>query len=370
MTKEKIAIIDHVGQKAGMDYYTFLLAKGIIENGVPAIIISNFTVKENRIKCYPYFIGHTSSRVKKLWNHIIAFIKAARTCRRNGYKRAIVHLFSYEIKDVYALLILKLWRIKVIAIVHDVESLAQSGTSGLQGKIFGNLTEKLVVHNQFSYDTLLKKYGLLVSSKTKVIPHGNFHSLYVESISRQSARNHFSMQENIHYLLFFGQIKEVKGLEILLKAMPMLPENIHLLIAGKPWKNDFSQYESLIHQLGITHRVHTYIGFIEDSDRDLFMKACDLIILPYKQIFQSGVMLMAISYQIPIIASDLLPMKELISDNKTGFLFAAGNEVSLQQTIIHALKNPTLLQKIVQQAYKETERNNNWDKIALSFLCW
>lgn len=362
MNKVKIAIIDHVGIKAGMDHYSYFLAKGFESNHFRSIIISNFIVPD--IKSYSYFIGHTSSKIKKLVNHLIAFNRAAITCRVKGCKQAVIHLFSYEIKDIYALWILKLWGIKVTAIVHDVENLGHRDVKKYQKKIFFDLTDKLLVHNEFSYNALIANFGSTLSEKLKIVPHGNFNSLGAHKIPKEIAKAHFSMREDKIYLLFFGQIKEVKGLDILIKSMPFLPEQIHLVIAGKPWKNDFHPYEDLINQLGLEQRIIKLIKFVEDQERDLLFSACDLLILPYKKIFQSGVMLMAMGFKIPIIASDLLPMKEMITDEKTGYLFASENERSLSDVIIKAIANKENLSQVTDNAWIRAEEQCNWSEIA------
>ncbi|HTN16780.1 MAG TPA: glycosyltransferase family 4 protein, partial [Chitinophagaceae bacterium] len=318
--KRRIAIIDHVGSKAGMDYYTYMLASGLIQASCTVAVFSNFRREDDSIRFFPYFISHTHSTARKAWNHFAAFFKTALSCRRHGYKEAIVHLFSYTLKDLYALLILNIFGIKITAIVHDVQSFAGDDHPLSQQIIFKYLTSKLIVHNQFSYRVAAASFGDKLTAKMKIIPHGNFHNLAtVYPEQKAEARTLLHLDPAITYLLFFGQIKDVKGLDILIKAMANLPQNIHLLIAGKPWKNDFRFYENLIDQSNTGERIQKHIGFIEDRQRDLLFKACDLLILPYKEIFQSGVQLMAMSYKIPIVASNLEPMKELIRHGESGF---------------------------------------------------
>lgn len=366
----KTAIIDHVGSKAGMDYYTYLLARGMVHNGIAPLIISNFTVPDSNIKCYRYFIGHTANKLHKAYNHITAFLRSAFVCRREGCRHVVVHLFSYEPKDVYALRVLKLFNISVTAIVHDVESFARADSQRLQRKIFFDLTDRLIVHNRFSYEAVTAHYGASLAKKMKIVPHGHFHSLDKGTCTRDAARNRLGMEEDMQYLLFFGQIKEVKGLEILLKAMPLLPDNVRLVIAGKPWKNDFEQYQNIISDTAIEQRVVLHIGFVEDEMRNLLFKACDLLILPYKQIFQSGVQLMAMSYKIPVVASNLQPMQEAISHGDTGFLFESESPSDLATQITYALSEPGRLKQVAVNAWERTKEQNDWNTIAREMVFW
>jgi glycosyltransferase involved in cell wall biosynthesis len=110
------------------------------------------------------------------------------------------------------------------------------------------------------------------------------------------------------------------------------------------------------------------IRFIEDEERDVLFRAADLLILPYKQIFQSGVMLMAMSAGIPIIASDLEPMKELITQDKTGFLFESENESSLASMISAVINDSVLLDEVRNNAWTATEEKNSWGTIASAYI--
>ncbi|MBL7711774.1 MAG: glycosyltransferase family 4 protein [Chitinophagaceae bacterium] len=367
----RIAIIDHVGSKAGMDYYTYMLASGLTQASCTVAVFSNFRKDDSSIRFFPYFITHTRSNLKKAWNHFSAFLKTALSCRRQGYKLAIVHLFSYTLKDLYALLILHIFGIKIIAIVHDVQSFAGNDHPLSQQIIFKYLTDRLMVHNRFSYRVAADSFGKTVTAKMKIIPHGNFHSLAkARPEQKAAARALLHLDPAITYLLFFGQIKDVKGLDIRIKAMPHLPGNVHLLIAGKPWKNDFRFYENLIDQSDAGARIHKQIGFIEDEQRDLLFKACDLLILPYKEIFQSGVQLMAMSYKIPIVASNLEPMRELIRHGESGFLFETENELSLAASVREALSRPDLLPSVAETAWERTKNTNDWKEIANQIINW
>ncbi|MFA6151650.1 MAG: glycosyltransferase family 4 protein [Chitinophagaceae bacterium] len=369
--KEKIAIVDHVGAKAGMDYYTLLLAKGLTSYVETVGIFSNFSTQDSRIRFYPIFIQHASSYIKKICNHFFAFLHATIICRKESYNKVIVHLFSYGLKEIYALGVLKMAGLEIIAIVHDVESFAGKDKPLFQKIIFNHLADKLMLHNQFSSDVLTEKYNnKSVKAKVKIIPHGNFHDLPSKKLDKVEARKRLSISSNFIYLLFFGQIKEVKGLEILIKSLPYLPNNVKLIIAGKPWKSDFQAYQKIINNLGLNDRIETQIGFVEDIQRDLLFRACDIIVLPYKQIFQSGVLLMAFSYKLPVVASNLKPMKELIRHGETGFLFDSENEISLANTVSAAITALAISNIVSDCAWNEANEINNWNSIAEKIVNW
>ena len=85
-------------------------------------------------------------------------------------------------------------------------------------------------------------------------------------------------------------IKSVKGLDVLLKAMPEIIKsnpNILLLIAGKPWRDDFSKYEDLINDLKIRKYCQLEIKFIDHKDVSSFYSASDIVVLPYRKIYKA-----------------------------------------------------------------------------------
>jgi len=361
-----IGIIDPVGMKAGMDYYSGLLAKAFAKQNITCAIFSNFTVESNNVRNYPFFIGHSDSKIKKGHNFFIGFVQVIFACIRIQCKEVIVHMFDYGTKELISLSLLKLFRIRTIAIIHDVESFATPGTHRLRKFILSKLTDVLVVHNSFSAEKVLDIDPQL-NEKLTIIPHGNFHNLFVEPVAKDVARKKMNLSSDIRYILFFGQIKKVKGLDVAITALKDLPENIHMIIAGKPWKENFSTYDKLINELDLESRTTKMIRFIDDDERDILFSAADILVLPYNKIFQSGVMLMAMSARIPIVASDLEPMKTLIKTNETGFLFETGNADDLASVINKIINDRALLQQVTENAWHKTNTENDWDEIASSF---
>lgn len=365
-----IAIIDHVGTKAGIDEYTGQLAAGLVHNGIACMVVSNFTVGVPGVKSYRYFAHHLNSSVQKGINFVVGFFRAAWRCRASGYRDVIVHLFSYSLKDVYALLLMKLFGLRTTVVVHDVENFAKPGTSRWSRFMLHGLSARIVVHNRFSLEQMLALNGRDLESKTKIIPHGNFHTLPSPEPDRAAARKMLGLEDGRFYLLFFGQIKTVKGLDILLDALKELPEQGHLVIAGKPWKDDFSRYEEQMLRLGIGDRIVQMVRFIENDERDRLFKACDLLVLPYRQIFQSGVQLMGMSYKIPVVASDLAPNRELITHGHNGWLFASGDAADLAAVIKDIIAQPQQMPIVAQQAWNDCVTERNWDLIAHSYANW
>ncbi|MBP6455539.1 MAG: glycosyltransferase family 4 protein [Chitinophagaceae bacterium] len=366
--KNKIAIIDHVGIKSGMDFYTGSLAKGFTDNGFACSVFSNFDFEGDNISTYQFFESHNDNRILKGLNFFSGFIKSGFFAKKNNHKNVIVHIFSYQLKDVIAYFILKIIGLDITGIVHDVENLSNDKDT-FRRLILNKWCKKLIVQNKFSFDALCINEYEHLKTKTTIIPHGNFHSL-PSNISKEEARKKLNLALDKKYILFFGQIKEVKGLEILLQAMPMIGNTINLVIAGKPWKNDLSKYDKIITDNNLQHRIISMYRFIDNDERDLLFSATDVNVIPYKKIFQSGVLLMALSYKLPVIASRLLPFQEFLEDKKDVLFFENENVTDLSNKINLHFNNENDAQLRAENAWQKTKINNDWMEISKKMISW
>ncbi len=359
------AIIDSVGVKAGMDLYDINLAESLNINGVKTYICSNFNKKEHRDN---KFFNNDKDLffLAKLVDFINGHIKSFSFVRYNNFDKIIMHLFSFEIKDLFVLFLAsKIYKLRVILIVHDVSGFANKDNDFVKRIILNHMSKYLVVHNDFSKIKLLN-FNTQLINKIRVIKHGNFIN-EIDIIDKHIAKRKLNLDKDKKILLFFGQIKKIKGLEVLLKSLNLIKNpNVILIIAGKVWEDSFDFYQSLIDELGLEGRVILNIGYIDNCKRDLLFSACDLLVLPYKKIFQSGVLLMAMSNKVPIIASDLDPFKEVI-DDENGFTFKSEDCFDLAKKINLVINNEEVLNNVKSNAYNMMKNDYSWLKIAKNY---
>ena len=105
------------------------------------------------------------------------------------------------------------------------------------------------------------------------------------------------------------------------------------------------------------------IKFISHSDVSYYYSAADIVILPYRKIYQSGVLMMSLSYKKPVVVSDLPSFKEIIVDNRTGYIFESENSLDLSRVINKALDNPKLLEEIKENGYNLIASDYKWEAI-------
>ena len=366
----KIAIVDHVGIKAGMDYYSSSLAKGFVESGCECSVFSNFMgIDSESIKYHTFYEGHSKGNpFLKFTKFILATIKSSYISKQRQVDLVIVHLFSANIVTLLLLLIPRLFGLKVAVISHDISSFVDNDNSLIQNLIYNTLSNYIIVHNQFSFHELIKNITIKEQKKIAIIKHGGYLDHIGKPTGRSAVRKELELEDDGKYMLFFGQIKDVKGLDILLQAMVTAPQDVKLIIAGKPWKSDFSFYNELIYRYKLSDRVIKMVRFIEDEERELLFFAADVNILPYRVIYQSGVLLMAMSHGLPVIASDLPANKEIIIDGENGLLFKSEDATDLAKKVETFFNDSNIQNNMSEKALETIKCDYSWREIGLSYL--
>ena len=364
--KYTVAVIEPVGGHGGMDYYDLSLCEGIQKaGGSPVLITSDYL---NLSQTYPfpiltYFekVFSEPSTIQKILKHVKYLIKSIRFVKSEKIKIVHFHFFQFTLLELFNLTISFLAGLKIVATIHDVKSFSSRDNRFLKKMIFRYLN-KIIVHNQTSLRSIVN-YDPNLKKKCKTIHHGNFVNQIKKPTSEES-RKYLKLDPNIPVLLFFGQIKKVKGLDILLRAMTILKKQekpVLLVIAGKVWKDDFQKYDSYIRENELDEWIVKHIRYIPNDQVDYYYNACDLVVLPYKKIYQSAVLLMAMSYNKPVIVSKIGGMTEIISDSVNGYTFETGNANDLADRIQKIISNLEISQQIADKGFQYVLENYNWD---------
>ena len=366
--EHKIAIIDPVGIKSGMNHYDTFLCTSLDKLGIDTYIYSNFNVKSETIVSQPVFGTFFKNKLSQTFNFIKGMFKSVLDCRKNKINTVMIHVFSTHNMAIMTFAISKLFGLKIITISHDIFSFTNQDNKWYHHLIYNRWSDKIVVHNSFSLNHLLPQIEANMHSKVSVLKHGSFIGLPDNSISRKSARNVLNLDNQRQYILFFGRLKPNKRLDLVLRAMPNIDSSIHLIIAGHSGKDDFNKYQSIIDELDLSSRLVLDINYISEEKRELYFKAVDCLALPYELIFQSGVLLMSMSYGLPVVASQIPSFEEVIEDGKNGLLFEKGNVDDLAKQLNALMNNKNLMNEIPHNAISNMKENYCWDSIAKGYV--
>ncbi len=171
------------------------------------------------------------------------------------------------------------------------------------------------------------------TAKNKVLPHP-IYSNFGEPVNKPEARNFLHLNDE-KLILFFGFIRDYKGLDILLESMKILKNkiNLKLIVAGEFYSNE-DKYKKLITDLDIKDSLHMFTDFIATSEVKYYFSAADAVILPYKSATQSGIVQIAMNFRKPVIAANVGGLGEVIKNNETGFIVDKENPAQLAEAIL------------------------------------
>ena len=200
------------------------------------------------------------------------------------------------------------------------------------------LCDHILVHTPAMKAELASDFGIS-SSRVTVIPFGINNTCPSTTLSYGEARRRIGLDQSDKVLLFFGQIAPYKGLEYLVAAFCELARedaSYRLLVAGKVKKGHSIYWDNIqnrIRESDFSGRVITRIEHIPDEQVECYFKAADAVVIPYVEIFQSGVPFLSYSFGLPVIATDVGSLREDIIEGETGFLCRPKDSADLAKTI-------------------------------------
>jgi glycosyltransferase involved in cell wall biosynthesis len=368
-----VAIIEPTGGHVGAHYYDFGLCLGLLQAGC---CVSLFTCDETADPAIPgldfcpfyrgVFVG--KSRWRKGYRYFIGTFKSLRRSLSMRERICHFHVYNALLPELLVMSMARLFRRKIVLTVHDVDCLIGPATK--KRRITGWLykkSDRIIVHNKYSMHEL-SSIGV-PASKGSVIPHGHYLDTMQPLPRPADARRALGIAETGKVILFFGQIKDVKGLDILIASMPEvigeIPDAV-LLIAGRPWGTDFSRYDKLIDEGGIRPQCHLHIRYIADHEVATFYGAADVVALPYRRIYQSGVLIMAMTYGRPVVVSDLPGMTDIVTDGSNGYVFSDGSPQALALSLIRALRDDRERGEISRRSIEYIRQHHDWTGIGRS----
>ena len=152
-------------------------------------------------------------------------------------------------------------------------------------------------------------------------PHPLFDN-YGKKLDRNEALSALKLDPQNSYLLFFGIIRDYKGLDILIRAFSdsrLRGRKLKLIVAGEFYEDE-ARYRNLVKESGLENDVIFYNHFIKDEDVRLFFSGADLVVQPYKSATQSGVTQIAYHFDKPMLVTDVGGLKEIVPDGKCGYV--------------------------------------------------
>lgn len=193
-----------------------------------------------------------------------------------------------------------------------------------------------------------------------VIPHGEFsHYALIGTDS--------GLRKDAHAptLLFFGRVSKYKGLEVLLSAFPLIKKQVpeaRLFIVGS---GDLGPYRT---QLAVLKDVTVVNRWVKDEEVATYFCQADVLVAPYTDASQSGVIPIAYTFKVPVVATRVGGIPEQVEHGKTGLLVAPGSVSQLAEVCVRLLTDPLRASRLGQAGYEKAMREWSWEHIANQVL--
>lgn len=350
--------------------YTFSLARSLQAQGIDIVVCGIATDNVTSYSDIPYcrlFEAYSSisNPIKKVLSYRRSLKKIISYCKENKVKIVHVQWYIFSPLDYWFHNKLRELGIKVVTTIHDLLPFnAKFYDFHFHKKIYQK-SDMVVTQTTVNEEPLRSRFGV-AANKIVYIPHGHYMD-FVENATMEESRRFLGIPNDKKVILFFGQIKKVKGVDVLIKAMRLVADkyqDAYCIIAGKVWKDEFEIYQKLIDDLDLNNCVRTDIKYIPDEDIKYYFNAADIVALPYRQIYQSGVVLLACAYEKPIIATTEGEFLNVIKDKETGLLVASNDHIALAEAVIWYLKNPENADKYAKACKQDLSVRLSWDTIA------
>ena len=197
-------------------------------------------------------------------------------------------------------------------------------------------------------------------------PHPLFDN-FGAPLDKTKARNILKLNPKFNYILFFGIIRDYKGLDLLLEAFAKMDYKtlkLKLLVAGEYYSNE-EKYRTLIQKLGLEEEVIVVNQFIKDSEVARYFCASDIVAQPYKNATQSGVTQIAYHFEKPLLVTNVGGLPEMVPDQKVGYVVEKD-----PQQIADALTNFYTENREAEFVLhlKEEKKKYEWDKLTTKLL--
>lgn len=362
----KILFIDQIST-VNYKYSFSIIERLSLKNEI--IFVSDEKVYEGeKVNSYDFFKGTTSKEISKFEKAIIyikAWKKILMLCKNKKIDILHVQWFILSPVDLYFIKKIKSMGIKIVVTVHDILPFNEKFYDYRSHKKIYTLADSIIVQAKPNIDRINYIFDN-ISNKVKYIPHGNFID-HAEIISKENARSLLGIDKEKKVLLFFGQIKRVKGLDVLIKAFNEIiksnnGEDILLVIAGKVWEDDFTVYQELINKVD-NSRFRCDIKYIPDEEICWYYCSADINILPYREVYQSGVVHLSYAYEKPVIATNIGSFPEVVIDGKTGILVEKDNCNDLKDAILSLIYDDEKIKKMGVDGKEYIKNNFSWEII-------
>lgn len=364
--RKKIVMIGPVyPYKGGISHYTGLMYRELAKKHDVEMISYKMQ--------YPKFLFHKEQRdysndsfkiesteYKIHTANPFNIIRTARYIRRQGPDMVIIQWWHPYFAPCYFMLTRFMGRQNVTFVCHNVFPHERFPADRFLTGLALKGGSHYIVHAKEEAEELGK---IRRNPDFVVTPHPTYNAFSFEGMSRERARERLHVEEEERMLLFFGYVREYKGLKYLLQAMPQISRGdgrVKLWVVGE-FGADREEYLTMIRELGIQDKLQVVDSYTPDREVEKYFAAADLVVLPYISATQSGIVQIAYGFQKPVIVTDVGGLPDVVEDGRTGYIVEPGNPDAIAEAVGRFF-GENQAEKMKQNIEKEASRFS-WERM-------
>lgn len=366
--KRKVVLLGPVyPYKGGIAHYTGLLYRALAKAYDVTIVSYKFQYPKILFKKEQRDYSNDTFKIENTnyWLHTANPFNCISTARKiNKIKpdMVIIQWWHPYFAPCYYILCKSLKKTKILFLCHNVFPHERFPLDRFLTKIALKQGNCYIVQSKKDADDLKT---IIKNPVFKQTVHPTYNAFKIENLSKEEARKRLGIELGKKVLLFFGFIREYKGLRYLIQAMPEIADKIpdvELLIVGDySGEEDKKFYSDMIKQCQVEKYVRIYDGYIPDREVEKFFAACDLVVLPYVSATQSGIVQIAFGFEKPVVVTNVGGLPDVVENGKTGYVVEPQNPKAIADAIIDFYKNDK--SKIYAEEIEREKYRYSWERM-------
>ena len=362
--------------EGGIAHYSYCLANALQQSGAQVKQLT-YDWPEYELRDFPHAhkvvaglkVAHT------YWSRLTSPLHNLEVMLRTAWRSQIVH-FQWSLgqrTDRLHLPILRRLGKPVVYTAHDVVPHESYIMTEQHARWLYRFPDALFVHGENLKSLIVERFDV-EPARVHVIPHGNYNFISDATgpWNRESARASFGFDADDCVVLFFGLIREYKGIDTLIEACRILVDRglqngrkLQLVIAGRVFLDHWNQagYDAAIRKAGLAAHVHLHLYNVPMGDVQRFFRAADVLAVPYKRGSQSGVLRLAYSFGMATVATRVGSLAEVSGHDITRFV-APEDAAAFAGALDELLCDPELAGAMGMRARQYADVELGWDRIA------
>lgn len=372
----RVLVVEPESYPGGMWHYANAFSRALRRAGVEVFLatVSPFEALPGSEELEIYSIGTRVSRtgVPRLYDRAHRHLGKLAGLRRivERVRPDIVHVLNGLGKlDFLFFAFLRRRRIRVVYTAHDVNPGPDESPSRWYDWARYRRCDAIVALSLRAVHDLTS--GGIERSKIVHVHHGDYLEYCKdEGLTRDQARAALGLAPDAGVLLFFGTIAPYKGLDVLVDAFAIVANRnprARLIIAGEPLE-DFAPYRQRVEKLGLDGAVICDLRYIPLDEIPRYFAACDVVALPYRTIYQSGVLQLAYGFSRPVVATDVGGLGVAVAEDGTGIVVAKNEPEALASAILALLADPTTAAEMGSRGRQLAATKYAWDEVARTMV--